>query len=109
MLKPCKGIMWSRVKVKLNGTWDFFELGNILRQNDPLQNLENNLKMGTFERKNQSLFVRSMCYLPFLRQKSINSSVSGSSWDGNNALFLKLVNFWKLGTFLKCDEPPLFF
>ena len=31
----------------------------------------------TFE-TNQPLFVRSVCYLPFLRQKGINSSVQGS-------------------------------
>ena len=29
-------------------TLDFFELGNILRCNDPLQNLGNKLKMGNY-------------------------------------------------------------
>ena len=29
----------------------------------------------------------------------------GPHWMENNALFFKLRNFWKLGNFLKCDDP----
>jgi len=48
------------------------ELGiflNILRKNDPLKNFENNLKMGTFERKSITICKISVLFAIFKTKK----------------------------------------
>ena len=45
------------------------KLGNNLRQNDPLQNLENNLKMGTFETKSTTICKMSVLFAIFKANK----------------------------------------
>ena len=71
---PDLGLFWTWELFEmewppLNGTWDFFELGNILRQNDPLQNLKNNLKMGTFETKSITICKISVLFAIFKAKK----------------------------------------
>ena len=70
-------------------TWDFFELGNFLKlndpplkwnlgnvktwehfiRNDPLQNLENNFKKGTFEKKSIIICKISVLFAIFKAKK----------------------------------------
>ena len=49
----------------LNGTWEMLKLGNILIRNDTLQNLENNLKMGSFETKSTMICKISVLFAIF--------------------------------------------